>query len=224
MKQIHDQEKEQFKKLFQQEGIDRFEDRFRVLEIFLQTEGHITESDLVTRLRESGHRFEPEFVRDTLASMCHFGFAQQNRFDDGQTIYEHRHLGQHHDHMICTKCRRIFEFEDRRLEDLQMQIAEAKGFFMLQHRMEIYGICAACARERKRRMPLTNAKPGERVTIVDFSGGLRGKMRLKSMGFRVGDELEVVTNQATGQLVVAMAFKRFILGRGMAQKIMVSTV
>ena len=41
--QIHKQEKEQFKKLFKQERIDHFEDRFKVLDTFLKTEQHVTE-------------------------------------------------------------------------------------------------------------------------------------------------------------------------------------
>lgn len=223
MKQIHDQEKEQFKKLFKQEGIDRFEDRFLVLESFLQTEGHITAVDLAKQLADSGHDLEIDFLRDTLARMCQFGFAHRNRFENGQTVYEHRHLGQHHDHLICTKCRNIIEFANDRLEALQLQIAEANGFHMLQHRMEIYGICADCVQERSSRMPLTMAKTGERITIVGFTGGGQVNLRLNAMGFRVGDKLEVVSNQASGQLVVALDFKRYGLGRGLAEKIVVST-
>lgn len=224
MKQLHDQEKEQFKKLFKQEGIDRFEDRFAVLESFLQIEGHVTVDDLARQLSKNGYRFEIEFVRETLKQMCNFGFASQNRFDNGQVSYEHRHLGQHHDHMICTKCRKIIEFENDALEILQFKIAKANGFYMLQHRMEIYGICAECSKDREKRMPLVMAKPGERLKIVDFSGGADARMRLTSMGFRLGDEIEVVTNQSTGQLVVAVDFRRYILGRGLAQKITVTTM
>jgi Fur family ferric uptake transcriptional regulator len=223
MKQIHDQEKEQFKKLFQQEGIDRFEDRFLVLDSFLQTEGHITAVELAERLADSGHHLEMPFLRDTLARMCRFGFAHKNSFENGQTVYEHRHLGQHHDHLICTKCRNIVEFKNDRLESLQLQIAEAHGFHMLQHRMEIYGICVDCVKERSTRMPLTMAKTGERITIIGFTRGGQVSVRLKAMGFRIGDKLEVVSNQATGQLVVALDFKRYALGRGLAEKIVVST-
>ncbi|MEE9118325.1 MAG: transcriptional repressor, partial [Calditrichia bacterium] len=101
MKQIHRQEKEQFKKLFKQEHIDNFEDSFNVLEIFLQTEHHVTAEELFDLLTENGYQYELDFVRDTLKLMCRFGFAQKNRFDNGEVRYEHRHLGQHHDHMIC---------------------------------------------------------------------------------------------------------------------------
>lgn len=160
MKQTHVQEKKQFKKLFKQEQIENFEDRFKVLETFLQTEKHVTVDKLVLLLAENGWKLNPEFVLDTLKLMCRFGFAHKSKFDNGVILYEHRHLGQHHDHMICTKCRNIIEFEEDRIEQLQIKTAAAYGFHMLQHRMEIYGICSDCLQERIHQMPLIVAKAG----------------------------------------------------------------
>ena len=221
MQQIHRQEKEQFKKLFQQEHIDRFEDRFHVLEIFLQTEEHLTADELIEVLQRSGYRFSADFVRDTLKLMCRFGFASKNRFDNGVVRYEHRHLGQHHDHMVCTKCKGIFEFQNNRLEDLQLQIAASRGFHMLQHRMEIYGICSDCLRDRTQIIPLVVAKQGERLVIKEITGGSGARMRLLTMGLRIGDRVEVITNQNRGQMVIAVDYKRFVLGKGLAEKILV---
>lgn len=221
MKHIHRQEKQQFKKLFKQEYIDVFEDRFNILEIFLQTEKHLTIDELIKLLEENGYNFEPDFIMDTLKLMVRFGFAKKNRFNNGPVRYEHMHLGQHHDHMICTKCKKIVEFSEDRLENLQVQIAAAHGFHMLQHKMEIYGICSECLENRIQVMPLVMAKPGERLIIKDITGGTGARMRLLSMGLRLKDEIEIVTNPKQGQLVVAVDFKRFVLGRGLAQKIMV---
>ena len=224
MKQIHIQEKEQFKKLFRQEQIDNFEDRFKVLEVFLQTESHVTIAELVELLDQNGWSLDAEFVRETMKLMCRFGFAHQSNFNNGAIRYEHRHLGQHHDHMICTKCRKIIEFKENRLEELQIKVAATRGFHMLQHKMEIYGICADCLKEQIQLMPLTMAKPGQRLVIKDFSGGVSARMRLLSMGLRLGDEIEVITNSNQGQMAIAADFKRFVLGRGLARKILVEPI
>jgi Fur family ferric uptake transcriptional regulator len=221
MKQVHIQEKQQFKKLFKQEHIDSFEDRFKVLEAFLQIEKHVTVEELAQRLEDIGWKLEPEFVRETLQLMCRFGFANQSRFDNGVILYEHRHLGQHHDHMICTKCRKILEFEEEKIEQLQIKIAAAKGFHMLQHKLEIYGICNDCLQDRIQLMPLLVAKPGERLLIKEIRGGAGSKMRLLTMGLRKGDRIEVITNNGYGQLAIAADLKRYVLGRGLAEKIMV---
>ncbi|MGM0788302.1 MAG: transcriptional repressor [Thermodesulfobacteriota bacterium] len=224
MGNIHSHERQQFESLFRQEQIDFLEQRVTVLDAFLQTEQHVSLQQLQSLLKEQGHSFSPDFIEETLELMCRYGFAQKNRFKNGVPLYEHRHLGQHHDHMICTKCGGIIEFEDNRLEDLQLEIARGYGFHMLQHKMEIYGICDRCLSERTHRMPLASAKTAERVVIRELSGGTSSRLRLMSMGLRVGDEVEIITNYGKGQVVVAAGNQRYVLGRGLAQKIIVEPV
>ncbi len=222
MKHLHCQEKDQFRKLFHQESIDRFEDRFQVLEAFLNTEHHVTAGELHDILHTQGSDLSLDFVQDTLRLLCHFGFAQKNRFEDGYIRYEHKHIGQHHDHLICTKCGSIVEFEDPQLESLQAEIAARYGFLPLQHKTELYGLCSICRKERSDLIPLVLAKAGERLVIREFTGGAGAKVRLMSMGLRVGDELEVITNINKGQIALAIDCRRFVIGRGLAQKIFVS--
>ena len=126
--------------------------------------------------------------------------------------------------MICTKCRTIYEFEDEQLENLQVQIAATHNFHMLQHKMEIYGICSNCLKDHIQPMPLVNAKQGERFEITDFTGGATARMRLSSMGLRIGDKIDVINNLDKGQLVIAVAQQRYVLGRGLAKKILIEPI
>jgi Fur family ferric uptake transcriptional regulator len=224
MKRVHSREKEQFQKLFYQENIDEFEDRFKILEVFLQNERHLTVSEMVQLLNDNEYSFTPDFVRNTLNLMCRFGFARKNRFDNGEVRYEHRHLGHHHDHMICTKCRNIYEFEDEHIEKMQVEIAASHNFHMLQHKMEIYGICSNCLKDHIQPMPLIRAKQGERMEIREFTVGAGARMRLLSMGLRIGDKIDIITNLNKGQVVIAVDYNRYVLGRGLAEKILVEPV
>ncbi len=221
MKHIHRQEKEQFKKLFIKENIDNFEDRFKVLEGFLQTEKHLTSDELLSLINEDKKRFTKTFVSDTLNLMCVYGFARANRFQNGSIRYEHRHIGQHHDHMICTKCKKIIEFHNKFLENLQIEIAASNSFHMLRHKMEIYGICSECLQERSDLIPMAKAKQGEVVKIKDFTGGPGFAARMLSMGLRLGESIKVITNHGEGQIVFAIENSRFAVGRKVGYKILV---
>ncbi|MBU4002768.1 MAG: Fur family transcriptional regulator, partial [Proteobacteria bacterium] len=77
MENIHSKEKEQFKKIFQQEKVDHVEERFKLLELFLQTEKHMTADELIDLAEQNGLVFDAQFVKDTLKLMCRFGFAQK---------------------------------------------------------------------------------------------------------------------------------------------------
>jgi len=221
MEANHQQEKRQFKRLFEREGIDQVQDRMAVLSVFLGEERHVSFKDLMNLLEKAGYHFEPDFVKKTLSLLCRYGFASKKKFQGQPTLYEHRHLGLHHDHLICTKCQKILEFENQQMEQLQVEIAALHGFHVLQHKMEIYGLCADCLKERIRLMPLSYAQEGEHGVIEEFMGGSGAQLRLATMGLRSGDEVEVITNRAEGQLVVAVNTTRLALGRGIAKKIMI---
>lgn len=221
MNERHEQEKKQFRKLLSQEGVDELDKRFQVLESFLKSENHETCRDISTRLEHKGICLGAGFIAETMELLCRFGFAQKLKFDDGPPRYEHRHLGFHHDHMVCTKCGSIIEFRDEALERQQVNLAAAYGFHMLQHKMEIYGICADCLEKRSLLLPLSRTKQGEFLVIKGFEGGKNAQMRLVSMGLRIGDTIEVVSTQAGGQLVIALGESRFVIGQGLAQKVMV---
>jgi len=221
METIHHQEKQQFERLFEDEGIDRIEDRLTILGVFLSIERHISFQELVAALKDKGYDFEPDFTKKTLNLLCRYGFAVKTKFEGQPTLYEHRHLGFHHDHLICTKCGKIVEFERPQIEELQLEIAALHGFHVLQHKMEIYGLCSDCLKERVRLMPLSFAHEGERGIVEEFMGGAGAQLRLATMGLRKGDQVEVITNRGAGQLVVAVNGTRLALGRGIAKKIMV---
>ncbi|MBU2631498.1 MAG: FeoA domain-containing protein [Proteobacteria bacterium] len=217
----YEQEKKQFKQLFQQQGVDQFNLRFQVLEAFLKLEHHVTIKDIMVQLRQDGVQLEEGFVFNSMELLCRFGFAIKVEFDIKETQYEHRHLGLHHDHMVCTKCGSILEFKDEAIEKQQLRVAEAYGFLMLQHKMEIYGICSKCMERRNLLVPLHKAKPGENLIVKEFETGKNIQLRLSSMGLKIGDLIEIVSSGFGGQVVIAAGENRLVLGKGMAEKIMV---
>jgi Fur family ferric uptake transcriptional regulator len=222
MKDSNFLEKANLRALLETDQVDRVEDRLNIVDAFLDTEGHVTLEDLFRLLEEKGYHYDVGFVRQCVNRMVELGFAQKKKFEDQPIRYEHRHLGRHHDHLVCTKCGKIVEFSNDDMERLQLQIAAAHGFQMLQHRMEIYGLCDACFAQRARLIPLSMAKPGERVELKEITAGAGGKSRLASMGLRVGDRLEIINNDGNGRLILGRECIRLAMGRGMAEKMLVS--
>lgn len=70
-------------------------------------------------------------------------------------------------------------------------------------------------------MPLTLASVGENVRLVDIIGGQDLRKRLADLGFNQGMTLRIVQKDANGPLILAVKDSRMVLGRGMAQKVMV---
>jgi len=215
-------EKANFKAIIEEDGKERSEDRLNIIDVFLGTEAHMTLEEMLRLLKEKGYDFDPVFVAQCMNRMVELGFAQKKQFEGQPIRYEHRHLGNHHDHLICTKCGTITEFADETIERLQLEVAARYGFHMLQHRMDIYGLCSDCLSQRRLLMPLTAAKPGEKVAIREISGGRTRRARMASMGLRPGDIIEVIANTGQGRIILGHGHTRLAIGRGIAQVIMVS--
>ena len=215
-------EKTNFRTLIEKDEIGQVEDRLNIIDTFLETENHVTFEDLMQLLKDRGYDYDPNFVRQCMNRWVEHGFAQKETFEGQPPKYEHRHLGKHHDHLICTKCGKIVEFRNDEMERLQLTIASEQGFHVLQHKMEIYGLCSECLAQRRPLMPLAMAKPGEKIIIKEIVGGRTARARLASMGFRPGDPLEIISNDGWGRLIIGFGNTRMAMGRGMAQKIMVT--
>jgi Fur family ferric uptake transcriptional regulator len=222
VKEEKDFEKANFRALLESITLDRVQERLEILDVFLDTEDHVTVDELLSLLNARGFQLERDFVRRSMDGMVDLGFAQREAFKDQPIRYEHRHVGRHHDHLICTKCGKIMEFASDEMEGLQEAIASRAGFLMLQHKMEIYGLCAQCLGKRRSLLPLLLAKTGERVVIKEMTGGTIARARLAAMGLRPGDEIEIIKNDGQGRLILAHGNTRLALGKGVASKILVS--
>ena len=65
-------------------------------------------------------------------------------------------------------------------------------------------------------------RPGCRTRLVAVHGGRGIVQRLAAMGLVPGVEIEVVRADGTGPMVIKVMGSRLMLGRGMAQKIVVN--
>jgi len=117
--------------------------RETILDVFLDAAGHITSDELFQRVRAEHPNIGYTTVYRTMKLLCDAGLATEHHFADGITRYEiaHEH---HHDHLLCTRCGKIIEFESRTIEETQKQIAASHGFRLLRHRHELYGHCEDC--------------------------------------------------------------------------------
>jgi Fe2+ transport system protein FeoA len=71
-------------------------------------------------------------------------------------------------------------------------------------------------------MSLAMVKAGSRVRFVAVDSGRGLQSRLAAMGMVPGAEIEVIQNSFFGPFIVMVKGSRIMLGRGMAQKIIVA--
>lgn len=113
--------------------------------IALRAEGHIAVEEIHRAARKRDPKVGFSTVYRTMKLLKECGLVLERHFGDGVTRYEPLHEGEHHDHLICTMCEAIVEFEDEEIEMRQDTIARKHGFVVQSHKHEIYGLCPRCS-------------------------------------------------------------------------------
>jgi len=146
----HELEQKALASYLEDHNLKHTKQREAILEVFLEAKGHITGEDLYQKVREKHPSIGYTTVYRTMKLLCDAGLASERHFDDGVTRYEVEH--EHHDHLVCTRCGKIIEFECQMIEAAQNDIVKRYGFRLLRHRHELYGLCPSCQeKDRKRR-------------------------------------------------------------------------
>ena len=132
----------------QQRGLKHSRQRDVVAEAFFGLGGHVPVEAVVARARQRDPRVSVATAYRTMKLLAESGLAVARQFGDGQTRYEPsttRHA-EDHDHLICTACGEIVEFESERIAELQRRVARRHGFEVDSHKLELYGRCERCRR------------------------------------------------------------------------------
>ena len=115
-----------------------------ILETFLAGEGHRSVEDIYREVRSEDPRIGYTTVYRTMKLLIEAGLAREIDLADGQTRYEHLYNHKHHDHLVCTGCGASIEFFNAELEELQDSASLRLGFKVLDHKLQVYGLCSAC--------------------------------------------------------------------------------
>jgi Fur family transcriptional regulator, ferric uptake regulator len=122
--------------------------RLKILDIFRKAEQrHLSAEDVYRALIAENVEIGLATVYRVLTQFEQAGILARSQFDSGKAVFE-LNDGDHHDHLICTNCGRVVEFNDIEIEKRQHKIAKDNGFLLESHAMVLYGTCSDCSTRR----------------------------------------------------------------------------
>jgi len=134
-----------FKTLLKNNSLKFTIQREVILEMLYSSDEHLTPESLHHLIQEKHANLKTGIatVYRTLALLEESNMVTSLSFGAQGKKYE---LGakEHHDHIICTECGVITEFVDEEIEAKQHEITDQLGFKMVDHSMQIYGVCSEC--------------------------------------------------------------------------------
>ena len=118
--------------------------RSALLAVLEEPAGFRSAQELHARLRERGEPVGLATVYRGLQALVDAGEVDVLRGGDGEAAYR-RCSPQHHHHLLCRSCGLTVEVADPPVERWAAKIAAEHGFRDVQHSLEVFGTCAACA-------------------------------------------------------------------------------
>ena len=120
--------------------------RLAVAELLLTADRHLSAEEVGDELSALGTRVGTATIYRTLDVLVESGLVVERDFGEGFKRFEPARDIPHHEHLLCTSCGHVEEFQDERLERMTTLVAESHGFARQRHRLVIYGVCRDCQR------------------------------------------------------------------------------
>ncbi|MCH2183672.1 MAG: transcriptional repressor [Mariniblastus sp.] len=143
---------QRFEDYLQSRGMRNTEQRKNLIKLVFSSHEHFDADQLMEKLPakgDAGYVSRPTVYR-ALSEFVDAGLLRKFELD-GRSVYEHDYGYPQHDHLYCSKCHSLIEFQDDRLKEIRKKVAEDHHFQDRSHRLIITGICQPCRQSRRRK-------------------------------------------------------------------------
>ena len=142
---------ERFERFLHQKDLRLTEARAAIVEAALARHGHYPIEDLIADLKQRGIRGSKATVYRTLPLLAEAGILEPAIVAGDAKSYETTFGRHHHDHLLCSRCGKVVEFEFEAFEILQKEVAARYGYRLEGHHHELVGTCPDCVQAEASR-------------------------------------------------------------------------
>ncbi|MGG1520027.1 peroxide-responsive transcriptional repressor PerR [Paenibacillus oryzisoli] len=128
-------------------GVRMTPQRHAILSYLLDSMTHPTADDIYRSLESKFPNMSVATVYNNLKVFIESGLVRELTYGDSSSRFD-ADMTDHY-HAVCDVCGKISDFEYPRLSDMEQTAAEQTGFRVGGYRLEVYGICPACADSTK---------------------------------------------------------------------------
>ena len=120
-----------------------------IVDIIIDKEGqHLTAEEIYDEVKKICPDIGLATVYRTVLLLEEVGVIYKLDLNDGCSRYELVHSDEEHrhHHLVCNKCKKVFEVQDDLLEELEERIEKTYKFKILDHSVKFFGICSECCK------------------------------------------------------------------------------
>jgi Fur family transcriptional regulator, ferric uptake regulator len=104
--------------------------------------GHYDIDELAADVRKDG--ISKATVYRAVPLLMEAGIIQPTVLSGERRLYETSFGHEHHDHLICSRCGEVVEFQFEAFAMLEREVAAKHGYRLTAHFHELIGVCPRC--------------------------------------------------------------------------------
>jgi Fur family ferric uptake transcriptional regulator len=139
--------KQVFRSFINDKNLRYTQQRDILIEELSLNKGHFTADEFYEIIKTKYPEIGKATVYRTIKLLDEAKLTSKIEFGDGHIRYELCTGKEHHDHLICKRCKKSVEVIDPMIESLQKKLARSYGFELTGHRLYLFGICEDCRKK-----------------------------------------------------------------------------
>ncbi|WP_386070106.1 Fur family transcriptional regulator [Tahibacter sp. UC22_41] len=123
--------------------------RLSILELF-GAHPNLSPKDVYRLLDRTDRTLSTATIHRVLAELRDAGLVERHYLKAGVASYSLRRTGSFA-HLVCRRCQRIESGEDPALQAILVQLAESRGFALIESSVSVHGVCSDCSVRSRRK-------------------------------------------------------------------------